>query len=84
MAYVATTKSPLAPTPARQRVKRRRFMQTKSLEGRLVAQAETDRERAKSLLPGSEREELLRKARRVETASHLSEWLNSPGLKAPK
>lgn len=65
-------------------MKRRRFMQTKSLEERLAKQAETDRDRAKSLPPGSEREELLRKVRRTEAASHLSEWLNSPGLRPPK
>lgn len=65
-------------------MKRRRFMQTKSLKERLAEQAEADRERAKSLPQGREREELLRRARRADTASHLSEWLNSPGLRSPK
>ena len=31
-----------------------------------------------------EREELLRKARQAETASHVNEWLSSPGLQPPK
>jgi hypothetical protein len=77
-------KSPLASTQRGKGVKRRRFMQTKSLEERLAEQAEADRDRAKSLAPGAEREELLRKARRTETVSHLSEWLNSSGLRPPK
>ena len=32
--------------------------------------------------PGPEREAMLRKARLVETASHIDEWLTSPGLQA--
>jgi hypothetical protein len=47
-------------------------------------QAEANRERAKALPPRPEREELLLKARRAETASHISEWLNSPGLQPPR
>jgi hypothetical protein len=36
------------------------------------------------LPPCPEREELLLRARRAETASHLTEWLNSPGLQPPR
>jgi hypothetical protein len=36
------------------------------------------------LPPGIERERAIRKARQAETGSHISEWLNSPGLRAPK
>ena len=32
---------------------------------------------------GKEREGLLRKARQQETASHVNEWLSSPGLAPP-
>ena len=60
--------------------KRRRFKQTTSLEERLAEEAIRLRTKAKSLPPGPERESLLRKARQDETASHMSEWLNSPGL----
>jgi hypothetical protein len=70
--------------PRRSVVKHRRILQSKSPEEGLAEQAEADRERAKSLPPGHEREELLRNARRAETASHLAEWLNSPGLRPPK
>lgn len=65
-------------------MQRRRFKQTVSLEERLRIQAMSDRERAERLPPGREREELLVRARRADTASHLSEWLRSPGLKPPR
>jgi hypothetical protein len=63
---------------------RRRFKQTVPLEERLRVQAKADLERAEALPPCREREELLQKARRAETASHITEWLNSPGLLPPK
>jgi hypothetical protein len=39
---------------------------------------------APALRPCPEREAMLRKARLVETASHIDEWLASPGLRAPR
>ena len=63
---------------------RRRFKQTSTLEVRLAEQAIRLREKAKLLPPGAAREELLRKARQAETGSHMTEWLRSPGLQAPK
>jgi hypothetical protein len=36
------------------------------------------------LPPGPRRDKLLKKIRQLETASHISEWLNSPGLQPPK
>jgi hypothetical protein len=32
---------------------------------------------------GPERDALLKKIRQLDTASHLNEWLTSPGLRAP-
>jgi hypothetical protein len=52
-------------------------------EQRLAQEAHRVKERAKSLPHGRERELLFRKARQLETASHITEWLSSPGLKAP-
>ncbi|MGV7215032.1 hypothetical protein [Bradyrhizobium sp. UFLA05-112] len=63
---------------------RRRFKQTSTLEVRLAEEAIRLRDKAKSLPPGAAREELLRKARQAETGSHMTEWLRSPGLQAPK
>ena len=65
-------------------IKRRRFKQSDSLEDRLAAEAIRLREEAKAMKPGASREEALRKARQAETGAHMSEWLRSPGLQAPK
>jgi hypothetical protein len=32
---------------------------------------------------GPERDALLKKIRQLDTASHLNEWVTSPGLRAP-
>ncbi|MBR0990277.1 hypothetical protein JQ580_06055 [Bradyrhizobium japonicum] len=63
--------------------KRRRVKQTISLEARLVDEARRLREEAERLPPGHARDETLRKARQAETGSHMSEWLDSPGLRPP-
>jgi hypothetical protein len=63
---------------------RSRFKRTQSLEERLAQEAKRLREEAKLLPPGALREELIRKARHAETASHLNEWLTSPGLRPPE
>ena len=63
---------------------RRLFQQTQSLEVRLSEEAKRLREEAKLLPPGAQREELINKARQAETASHLTEWLKSPGLRPPE
>ena len=65
-------------------MQRRRFNQTQSLEERLAKEAKRLREQAGSLRPSAERDGLIRKARQAETASHMSEWLTSPGLRPPE
>jgi hypothetical protein len=68
----------LLPKPAK---KRRRVKQTVGLEERLALQARDDRERARSLPPGREREDLLRHARRIEEATRMTEWLTTSSTK---
>lgn len=63
--------------------KRRHFEQTVSLKDRLVAFAAEAREKANSAV-GTERDELLKKARRADTAAHIDDWVSSPGLQPPK
>ena len=63
---------------------RRRITQTSSFEQRLALEAVRLRKEAQGMPYGVERERLIRKARQVDTASHLSEWLRSPGLQPPK
>ena len=54
------------------------------LEERLTEQAKRLRKEAQGIPPGIEREKLIRRARQAETGSHMSEWLRSPGLRAPE
>jgi hypothetical protein len=63
---------------------RKRFKQTETLRERLVQFAKEAREKADSLPSGQEREEMLKKARRADTAAGIDDWANSPGLQPPK
>jgi Fe-S cluster biosynthesis and repair protein YggX len=54
-----------------------------TFEQRLAKQALLIKEQIKSLPQGRERELLSRKARQLETASHIAEWMSSPGLRPP-
>jgi len=62
---------------------RRRFKQTESFKDRLGAWAKDVREQAAKLPPGEEREAMLKRARQADTASHIHEWVGSPGLQPP-
>jgi hypothetical protein len=64
-------------------LKRHRHKQTISFKDRLAEWAEKIREQAARLPPGSEREEMLKRASRADTAAHLDDWANSPGLQPP-
>ena len=63
---------------------RRRLKQLTSLKDRLAAFADDMREKAARLRPGIEQDDCLRKVRQADTAQHLDEWANSPGLQPPK
>ena len=62
----------------------RRIKHTQTFEERLAEEAERFRKAAAEAPPGTPRELLLRRARQAETASHMSDWLKSPGLQPPK
>jgi hypothetical protein len=62
----------------------RRFEQAQSLEGHLSEEAKRLRAEAKLLPPGAARDEMIRRARQAEIASHINEWLTSPGLRRPE
>ena len=53
-------------------------------EQRLAQEALRVKDQIKSLPQGRQRELLVRKARQLQTASHITEWLSSPGLKPPE
>jgi hypothetical protein len=61
-------------------MKRRRFIRPNRLKNDLPKKAKRLREEARLLQPGAVRDELIRRARQAETGSHMSEWLQSPGL----
>lgn len=65
-------------------MQRRRFKHSTSLKDRLASFAKEVREKASQLRPGPEQDALLKKASQADTASHLEEWVNSPGLQPPK
>ena len=66
-------------------MKRRRFkQQLTTLQDRIAEWATGVRKQAERMRPGPERDELLRKLHQAETAMHLQEWANSPGLQPPK
>ena len=62
----------------------RRRKHTQTFEERLAEEALRFRTAAEELPPGTARELLLRRARQAETASHMNEWLRSPGLRSPQ
>ena len=65
--------------------RRRRIKHNATFEERLAEEAIKFKEAAEKQPPGSTaRELLLRRARQAETASHINNWLRSPGLQPPK
>ena len=62
-------------------IRRRRFKQTTSLQDRLVMDAKKNKERARLLPLGKERDELLEKARQDEV---VAGWFTSSGLQSPR
>jgi hypothetical protein len=50
----------------------------------LASKALRLRDEAQAPRPGLDRDTMRRKARLVETASHINDWLTSPGLQAPR
>jgi len=64
---------------------RRRIKHNATFEERLAEEAIKFKEAAQKQPPGSTaRELLLRRARQAETASHVNNWLRSPGLRPPE
>ena len=64
--------------------KRNRSKPYLSLDDRLLLFSLRLKAEAVKLRPGPERDALLKRARLADTASHINEWANSPGLRSPK
>lgn len=63
---------------------RRRRSVSQAFEDRIGVEKARVEAQAAKLKPGPQKDMLLKKIRQLETASHISEWLNSPGLQPPK
>ena len=63
---------------------RRRLQQTRTLEERLIENIAQLRDQAKNMKPGVALDQVMRRIRENETAVHIREWLESPGLRAPR
>jgi hypothetical protein len=55
-----------------------------SLAERLASETVRLTDGAKALRPGREQDAMVRKARLMETASQINDWLTSPGQRAPR
>ena len=58
-------------------------MRKTTIEKKWHLLSEATRDEAEKLPPGKEREALERKARQLETASQINQWLSSAELKPP-
>jgi hypothetical protein len=65
-------------------MQRRPIKYVLSFPVRLEQEAKSLTYRAHKLQPGRERDKMLSKARQLEVAVDINEWLSSPGLQAPK
>jgi hypothetical protein len=55
-----------------------------TIEEKWRQQSEAAKIEAQSLPHGKERDTLIKKARQLETASQINQWLSSPELKSPE
>jgi hypothetical protein len=59
-------------------------MRQQTIEEKWHQQSEAAKIEAHKLPYGKERDALVRKARQLDTASHINQWLSSPELKPPE
>jgi len=55
-----------------------------TFEDRIAAEKARLEAQVAKLKPGPQKDGLLKKISQLETASHINEWLTSPGLQPPK
>jgi hypothetical protein len=54
-----------------------------SFEGQIAAEKKRLAEQIAGTPHGPQRDAIVKKIRQLDTASHMSDWLKSPGLKPP-
>jgi hypothetical protein len=65
-------------------MERGRIKYKTSLRSCLRTRPSALRKQAKTMPPGAERDDLIRRASQNEAAANLNAWLTSPGLASPK
>ena len=55
-----------------------------TFEDRIAAEKARLEAQVAKLKPGPQKDGLLKKMSQLETASHINQWLTSPGLQPPK
>jgi len=55
-----------------------------TFEDRIAAEKARLEAQVAKLQPGPQKDGLLKKISQLDTASHINEWLTSPGLQPPK
>jgi hypothetical protein len=63
---------------------RRRRSLPHSFEDQIAAEKARLQEKITDLVNGPDRDAALKKIRQLETASHINDWLTSPGLRSPE
>jgi hypothetical protein len=61
----------------------RRRSVSQTFEDRIAAEKARLEAQAAELAPGPQKDGFLKKISQLETATHINEWLNSPGLQPP-
>lgn len=66
------------------RMTKRMFSAQQNPQEILFDRAKLLRAEALRMRPGSERDQLMKQARQIETEAQAERWANSPGLQSPK
>jgi hypothetical protein len=76
--------NPTVRTRKRRIVMQRRSSQPHSFETQIAAEKVRLQEQLTVTAHGPQRDALVKKIRQLDTASHMSDWLRSPGLRSPE
>ena len=60
------------------------MIKKKTIEQKWLEQSEAAKDEAAKLPYGKMKNQLLQKARQLQTASQINHWLSSPGLQPPR